>query len=425
MFDCRSVGFGIAFFIAGTGLAQDKPNASPVEEWTRFRGPNGSGISLATNIPATWSPNDFAWKTALPGRGHSSPVIWGNRIFVTSGDEVTGKRWILCLHASDGTIRWQREYPSRTFPKNRDNSYATSTPAVDRNHVFFYWTTPDEITLLALDHDGKDTWRRNLGPFTSQHGSGTSPIVFGDLVLVNNLQEGKSSLLGLDSTTGITRWQIERRTAKVAYSTPCVYQPENGPPQIIFTSTSHGLSSINPQDGRVNWEITNAFPMRAVGSPIIASGKIIATCGEGGVGLRLVAVRPGAMREVPPLVYELSRSIPYVPTPLYKDDVLFLWADNGLVAGHRADTGERMWQIRIQDSFYGSPIWMNRHLYCLSKNGTLYVVALLEKPEVSAAIPLGEAAFSTPAVAGGRMFFRTESHLFAIGGEKPMLQKAR
>jgi outer membrane protein assembly factor BamB len=140
MFDRRRVWFGIALFIAGIGLAQDKSGASAVEAWTRFRGPNGSGISLATNIPAT------------------------------------------------------------------------STPAMDRNHVFFYWTTPDEITLLALDHDGKETWRRNLGPFTSQHGSGTSPIVIGDLILVNNDQEGKSSLIGLDSTTGSTRWQIERPT---------------------------------------------------------------------------------------------------------------------------------------------------------------------------------------------------------------------
>jgi len=404
-----------AWLITGAVLAQNQSGTSDGDGWTRFRGPQGGGVSLATNIPITWSPNDYTWKTALPGRGHSSPVIWGDRVFIAAGDAATAKRMVLCLDTRHGSILWQHDYPSMTFPQNRDNSYASSTPAVDADHVYVYWTTADEITLLALDHAGKEAWQRKLGPFTSQHGSGASPVVFQDLVVLNNEQEGQSSLIALDHQSGTTRWQTERRTVRAAYSTPCLFQPENGPAELVFTSTGHGISSINPQNGRTNWEFTNAFPFRVVGSPVAASGLIVATCGEGGIGRRLVAVRPGSADVAPRLIYEMKTAIPYVPTPLSRDGMLFLWSDNGLVTCHRAVTGERVWQIKIPDSFYGSPVWINRHLYCMSKTGNLYVLAVSEKPEIVATIPLGEPSFATPAVAGGALFLRTESHLLAIG----------
>lgn len=400
--------------LSAAGLAP-LPTAS---EWARFRGPNGAGISSATSVPTNWSDKDYNWKVALPGTGSSSPVVWGGRIFVTGGEEATARRWILCLSTADGRTLWRREYASQTFKKNRDNSYATSTPAVDSERVYLYWTTPEEVTVTALDHQGKDCWQRNLGPYVSQHGSGTSPIIYRNLVVVNNDQEGKSSLLALDAKTGATRWEVSRRTGKAAYSTPCLLQREGGAAELIFTSTSHGISGIDPLNGHTDWEYTNAFPARVVGSPAIASGLIVASCGEGGVGRRLVAVRPGSATEPPELVYEMRKSIPYVPTPLAKDGLLFLWGDSGLVACHEAATGKQIWREKLSDSFYGSPVWASGRLYCISRSGVMFVLAAAEKPQVLARIDLGERSFATPAIADGIMYLRTQSHLFSIGGKR-------
>ncbi|HEY5315983.1 MAG TPA: PQQ-binding-like beta-propeller repeat protein, partial [Pirellulales bacterium] len=142
------------------------------QEWTRFRGPNGTGISLAKSVPTRWTESDYNWSVALPGIGHSSPVAWGDKIFVTSANEDTAERMVLCLDAADGHVLWKHNYSSAVHPKHLRNSFASSTPAVDQNHVYVSWTAPEEYTLMALDHDGRDAWRINLGPFVSQHSGG-------------------------------------------------------------------------------------------------------------------------------------------------------------------------------------------------------------------------------------------------------------
>ena len=383
-------------------------------DWPRFRGPNGSGLGAATNLPTTWTEKDYRWKTALPGAGHASPALWADNLFLVCADKETARRTVVCLNARDGAISWKRDFESATFPKHRDNGYATSTPAVDSQRVYVYWTTLEEVTLLALDHSGKQVWRRNLGPFKSQHGSGTSPIVFQDLVIIGNDQDGPSSLLALDSKSGQTRWTVSRRTDRAAYATPVVRQGERGNPELVFASSAEGITGVDALSGHVNWEFTNAFPFRVVGSPVLADGLIVCTCGEGGVGRRLVAVRPPSGSRAPELAYEMKNSIPYVPTPLCRDGLLFLWGDNGLVVCHRATTGQRVWQHKISDSFYSSPVGAGKALYCVSKNGTVYVIAAADKPELLGTVPLGEACVATPAIDGHAIYFRTESHVWCL-----------
>ena len=146
------------------------------QDWTRFRGPNGSGVSDADTVPTRWTDNDYNWKVSLPGIGHSSPVIWGDKIFLISAFDDTATRLVLCLRATDGQIEWQREYTSTPHTKHQLNSFASSTPCVDEERVYVTWTAPEEFTLLALDHEGNEVWRRNLGPFVSQHSGGASPV---------------------------------------------------------------------------------------------------------------------------------------------------------------------------------------------------------------------------------------------------------
>ncbi len=400
-------------------------------EWSRFRGPNGSGISNATTVPIRWTENDYNWKAELPGIGHSSPVVWGNRVFVTCGDHGTAKRSVVCLGTTDGRALWQRDYVSRTYPQHGDNCYATATPTVDAHGIVLTWTTPEQVLVLALDLDGREVWRRDLGPLISLQGSGSSPIPFEDLIVLANDQEdmnlspghksdspapvGKSSLVALDRMTGKTRWQIKRQTSFAAYSTPCIYRTERGRAHLIFTNTAYGIIAVDPAAGKVQWEFGKPFLDRAISSPLVAPGLVIAGHGAGIRGMRYVAVRPGEEGSKPTLGYEIRRSIPLVPTPLAKDGRLFLWTDDGVVSCLRLADGQMIWSGRAGGSYFGSPVWVNNRLYCVSKAGEVVVVAASDKFEVLARVRLGEPSFATPAVAGGVMYLRTRSHLFSIG----------
>ena len=389
-------------------------------EWSRFRGPSGAGISDAATVPVKWTEKDCNWKVKLPGTGHSSAVLWGKRIFLTCAEAKTAKRMILCLGAADGGIVWHQDYPSRVYRHHRDNSFASSTPAVDAEGVYVTWTTPNEVTLLGLDHSGDEKWRRSLGPFKSMHGSGTSPIVFDDLVVLANDQQGKAFLIAVDRKTGRTRWQVDRRDGLTPASTPCIYRPEGGAPELIFTSTAHGITSVDPSSGGTNWEVGDVFLDRCVGSPVFAHGLIIASYGFGNRGTRLVAVRPGSKDKniEPKLVYDITKSGPLVPTLLVKNDLLFLWADDGNVTCVRAATGEQIWRQRVDGSFYGSPVCVNDRLYCISKKGDVVVLAASDEFQLLARVPLGELSYGTPAVGNGVMYIRTYRHLISVGGKK-------
>jgi outer membrane protein assembly factor BamB len=407
-------------------------------EWTRFRGPNGTGVSNATTVPVTWGEDDYNWKIALPGIGHSSPVVWDNRILLTCGASETAERTVLCLETGDGRILWRRDYPSKTYRQHRSNSYASATPAVDSLGVVVTWSTPEEVVLLALDLDGCEVWRRGLGPFVGPHGSGTSPIIVGDLVVLANDQgdpkllarllgrkeppdsPGKSFLVAVDRKTGQTRWEVPRRTTLAPYSTPCVRRPDGGAPELIFTSTSHGITAVDLATGKISWEIDDVFEDRCVGSPVTAPGLVIAGFGHGARGTRCVAVRPGSRCEdrKPALAYDVTSSVPLVPTPLVKDGRLFLWADDGVVTCMNVSSGAVIWRERVGGSFYGSPVCVNDRLYCIAKDGEVAVVAASEKYEVLARVPLGEPSYATPALSNGVMYLRTQSHLFSLGGKK-------
>ncbi len=195
----------------------------------------------------------------------------------------------------------------------------------------------------------------------SQHSCGVSPVVYGDLVVLGNDQgdenhQGTSSLVAVDRRTGELAWKLDRRTATVAYSTPCVYQPAGGEAELIFNSESHGITSIDPASGRVNWEI-NVFSKRSVSSPVIAAGLIFGSCGSGGGGNYVVAVRPPADKGASPeIAYKLETAAPYVPTPVALDGLLFFWSDNGIVTCLRAATGQTVWQKRVGGNYHGSPV---------------------------------------------------------------------
>ena len=396
--------------LAGTVSAQ---------EWTRFRGPNGTGLSAAKTIPAKWTEKDFNWKAALPGAGHSSPVLWGEKVFVTSCDDRAGRFFVSCLDAGNGSKVWEKEFPLTPYRKHGYNTLASGTPAVDAERLYVPRTDNAHNTLIALDHRGEKVWERDLGPFKTQHGSGVSPIVHDGKVIFPNEQDGESSLIAVDARTGEPRWQTPRNTApsSAAYSTPCVYQPKNAPAALIFNSEVHGISALAPDNGKVLWEFPDAFDKRSISSPVIAGDLILGSCGSGGGGNFLVAVRPGGANGAKPeRAYEIRKSAPYVPTSVCVGDWLYLWSDAGIVSRVRAATGEVQWQERVGGNFFGSPVWVDGRLFCVSTTGEVVVVAAGDKFEVLARNSLNEKTHSTPAVAGGRMFVHTSGHLVSVGG---------
>jgi len=397
------------------------------QEWTRFRGPNGAGIGDAKAIPTQWAEGDFNWKTALPGVGHSSPVLWGDKVFVTSADDKRMQFAVLCLKVSDGSVLWQKEFPFTPHRKHANNAFATSTPTVDAGHVYVTRTEPAHNFLFALDHGGELVWEKDLGPYLTQHSGGPSPILHDGMVILANEQDGESSLIAVDARTGETRWKTPRQTApsSAAYSTPCVHQPKDGKAALIFNSEVHGITAVAPDSGKVLWEFAGAFDKRSVSSPIIAGDLIIGSCGSGGGGNFVVAVRPGdaAAGKKPERAYEVRRSAPYVPTSVFVDGRLFLWSDGGVVSCVNASSGEVKWQERVGGNFFSSPVWVDGRLFCVSRTGEVAVISASDKFEVLARNPLNELTHSTPAVAGGRMYIHTSQHLISMGGKAKPAQK--
>jgi outer membrane protein assembly factor BamB len=392
------------------------PARADQANWPRFRGPNGQGVSQATSIPVTWTEKDYNWKVALPGGGESSPVVWGEKVFVTCGHRESGRRMLAALRVSDGKILWSKDCPPVEYSLHGRNSYAAATPAVDADHVYALWTTPKHTRLVALDHEGADVWQSTFAGVHCPHGAAMSPIVVDDLVVFTREQEAKSpypsSWVAVDRKTGKTRWELERQTSiKTAYSTPCLFAPNGRAPQLIFTSLAHGMTAVDPQTGKVVWELKPVFEWRVVASPILADGLLI-----GSSGRNSVAVRPPATASGRPTVARDKGPYSYCPTPLAKDGLLFIFRDDGRAYCLRGATGEQLWQAKPGGRFAGSPVWVDGRLYCITMDGNLVVIRAADQYELLAVNPLGEKSQATPAVAGGRMYLRTWSHLISIGG---------
>ncbi len=412
---------GIAL-LASQGAAQ---------EWTRFRGPNGTGISNAKTVPTKVTEADINWKVELPGVGHSSPVLWGERVFVTTTGDKEGGFRVVCGDARDGKLVWKHDFPLQPFPRHKFNSYASSTPAVDAERVYVSWNEPEHYQLAALGHDGKVLWQRDFGPYVSQHGCGTSPVLYRGMVILGNEQDdaksvkgstrsGISSVLAVDAKTGATVWQTARKSAVVSYSTPCVYEPKDGPPALVFHSQAHGIYGVEPTSGKVLWEYDRAFTMRSCSSPILAGELILGSCGSGGGGHYVTAVRPGSVTggKGAELVYEMKKSAPYVPTGIAVGELVWLWSDGGVLTCLHGPTGAVRFQERVGGNFFGSPVWVDGRLFAVSTAGELVVAEASERFNVLHRHALNEVCHTTPAVALGRMFIHTERHLFSIGGAK-------
>ena len=389
------------------------------QEWTRFRGENGAGQSEAKNIPTSWTEKDYNWKVELPGLGNSSPVIWKENLFVISGDPETGDQIVECRKVSDGSVAWERRLKSSAYHLHARNTYSSSTPCVDAERLYVAWASPEQGTFKAIDHQGKDVWEYDLGPYYSSHGFGGSPVIVGDLVVLNIAMgnEGHSYLLAVNKKTGEQAWKVDRATTKAAYSTPCLSTPSAGKPELIFNSTAEGITAVDPESGAINWQL-QVFDKRSVSSPVVIGDLVYGSCGSGGGGNFVVAVRPGnSSGTKPEIAYKVDKSAPYVPSVLPYKDLAFLWGDKGVVTCIDVKTGEIYYQQRIGGNFSGSPVRIQDRVYCVSDEGDCVVIAATKEFKLLAKNPLGETSRSTPSVSDDRLYLRTQKSLISLGGK--------
>lgn len=391
-------------------------------DWPRFRGPNGAGIADDKDVPVKWTEENILWKTAVPGVGHSSPIVCKGRVFLQSASEDGGERWLLCLDAGKGDIVWKIPSPGERAKKHSLNSLASSTPATDGERVYAAFWDGRAIHLGAYSFkDGKPLWVHDLGSFKSQHGFGHSPMLFDGKVILANDQDGSSNLLAFDAKSGDRVWQTDRKPYRACYSTPLLRHKPDGSQELIVASTA-GITGYDPADGKANWWYTWKFarsPLRTVGSPILAGNLLIATSGDGAGDRDVIAVKLGDRGDVTAgnLAWQNRKNypFPYVPCLLSHGDYLFGVHDKGIASCHLARSGEEVWRRRLDSGFTASPILVDGKIYAVSQSGSVHVIAAAAEFKLLASNSIGEAVSSSPAVAENRLFIRGENHLFCIG----------
>lgn len=411
---------GLAPF--GTASAVEATAKAP-HDWPRLRGLAGAGQGGERGLPADWVTRGWDWSTPLPGLGHASPVVWDGLVVTAAADPEKGTRWLVGLGLADGAIRWKVERPGSVHHTHKFNDLASSTPAIDSAGIYWMQQRGENVVIEAFAHDGQARWEVDLGPYASQHGLGSSPAVWNGLVIVPLENDGPSRVVALDAATGAERWSLARDTSLTAYATPLVL---DGPrPIVVLASTAHGLAGVDVKNGRLLWE-QKCLPRRAVSSPVLCGGRVLATCGAGNGDNLLAAVRvpdvaadaaPPAAGSVPapPIDWTLDKSVaPYVPTPLATPRGLFLWSDRGVVTKVDEATGEIRWRGRVGGNYFASPVSLGDAVLGISTDGEMVLVSTGTEFAILGQRALEEVVRGTPAVADGRLVVRTEKGVMAL-----------
>jgi outer membrane protein assembly factor BamB len=405
-------------------------SAQTPENWARFRGPNGQGVSTATGFPVRWSAEEnIAWKADIPGEGWSSPIVWNNHIFLTTATEDGKNCHIIAVDRNTGKILWDKVVFTQKPRQHRHemNSYATPTPVTDGKTVFAVFSGGG---FAALDFDGNVRWLNTDLDFYSHHGMGTSPILYGDLLLLavnhSNREEpralgwtepwDKSYLLALDRNTGKERWRGMRGMSRIGHSTPVV-MPVNGKDQIISVA-GNVIQGFNPADGKLIWTVASDGEP-CVPSPAIGDG-LVYSAPTNRAPIR--AVRPDGQGDCTAthITWEQSGNTPTMSSFLYVKPCLYTCTDNRNLACLDAATGTLLWKLPLRSGALNpSPVYADGKIYVLSEQGTTTVLKPAADPkqpaELIATNELNEHCRASIAVAGKQLIIRTDNRLWCIG----------
>jgi outer membrane protein assembly factor BamB len=409
--------FFSAFTIASvSGIAGSLCDAS---DWTRFRGPNGTGRSQDAGVPIEINETEnLLWKVELPGRGNSSPIAAGGRIYLQTASANGSDRLLLCLDLKDGHTLWDRTEQGGMGVTHLKNTLASCTGAVAGDRVYMPFWDGKNLTVSAYEIDGQHLWTRDLGKFVSQHGAGHSPVVVGEHVIIVNDQDGLAEVVALEAKTGAVAWKKPREAYRASYSTPIIIERAGHGPEIVIASTG-GIAGYDPATGAESWKWTwtsNKQQLRTVASPIICNDHLLFSGGNGPGARHAVAVALNGKDDAPQFAWETLKDFPYVPCLLSRDENVYFINDSGIAGCFDAVTGKRRWLERLPGGdVTASPVMVEDRIYAFSENGTAFVFRANSKFELLSSGRLDEGVKASPAVADGRLLVRGEKSLYCFG----------
>ncbi|MCZ6793026.1 MAG: PQQ-binding-like beta-propeller repeat protein [Planctomycetota bacterium] len=379
-------------------------------QWPRWRGPGGQGISDEIDLPTEWNAeSNVAWKTAIPGRGNSSPVIWDDAIFLTTAFDDGQRRSLVRVRRGDGELLWVRDAPA--VPPERKvidkNSWASPTPVVDGERVVVFL---GNTGLVAFSLEGDVIWHYRMPWFDGSHGTGASPAISRDLVvLFQEHNRGKSIGVAVDKRTGEEKWKLELDPA-LGWCTALPMRV--GERDELLLGLRNRVVGIDPTSGRELWSC-HGLTDEVVPTLVSGHGLIYACSGRNGPTL---AVRPGGDGDVTDthVAWAVVRGAPHVPSAVLVDDLIYFSNDNGILTCLEATSGKTIYQTRLKGKFTASPVAADGKLYFTNERGETFVVRQGRDPEILAVNPLGETTLASIAVLDGRLHIRTEHHLWAI-----------
>ncbi len=385
------------------------PAPGPGQSFPFFRGPGSRGFAEGTGYPTNWdgaAGKGVIWKIKIPKHGYNSPVIWGNRMFITGADK-SGEE-IYCYNAVDGKLIWTASprnipgAPSTPPETTEDTGLAAPTAAVNGEVVCAIFATGN---LVAADHNGKILWAKNIGVPDNHYGHSSSLIIYNNLVLVQFDHNKKASLMAFNTRTGEKAWETVRTGAKISWASPVIAKL-NGRDQVILTTDPY-VAGYDPVTGAEIWRARGVSaeigPSVGVNSTMVFAGNEFA---------KLVAIKPGTGDEP---VWQDNEFTPEVASLVATEDYLFVATSFGGVACYDTKTGKIIWEHFFDYGFYSSPIIAEGNVYLMDINGVTYIFRATGEFDLVATSPLGEKSVSTPAFANGRLFIRGSQHIYCIG----------
>ncbi len=404
------------------------------ESWNGWRGPRGDGTSLEKRVPARWNGEtgeNIAWKVVVPGEGHASPIVWGDRIFLVSCLKEKKERVLLCLNRADGSEVWRRTVlESLLETKHHLNSYASSTPVTDGELIVVTFletdgrtvpapnvSTPRPVTVgrvvvAAYDLEGNRKWEAKPGEFISAHGFCSSPVLHEDLAIVNGDHDGDAWIVALDREDGRVRWRIDRENKTRSYVTPIIREID-GRTQMIL-SGSKSVASYDPGTGNRHWVIDG--PTEQFVASMVYDGKLLFLT-AGYPEHHILAIRPDGSGNVTDthIAWRTNRGAAYVPSPIVVGKHFLVVSDGGIASCFDAPTGTRHWMKRLGSRYSASLVSAGGLVYFLADDGVMTVVRPGETFDRVAENELGEDCAASPAISGGRIYIRGTRHLYCIG----------
>ncbi len=348
------------------------------------------------------------------GRGHASPTIWSNQVFIATADEDAQMQSMLCFHRQTGKQLWIGEIHRGGFlTKHENNSHASATPACDGERVFFPSLFDDALWVTTLDMNGKLAWQRKVGHFVSSNGYGSSPVLYQSMIIVASDNVGDACLMALHRKTGEVVWRVDRPKLD-NFCTPALGRV-GGRVQLLLCG-SRMLTGYEPETGKQLWFCDSPIEVTAC---TMAFGANLVV-GSGNVPVReIMCVRADGVGNLTQshLAWRSSKNVTYVPSPLIQGERLYFVNDSGIAHCLELATGLEIWKERLGGDFFASPVLVNGKIYFTNKAGTTFIVRASDKFEILAQNDLHEECFASPVICGHQIFMRTKSALCCIGGE--------